>query len=44
MDVNFIENYQKLDDMSAGDTATSKDRESFFVCGLMYDTLKKEKR
>ncbi|GEM_PF-6873305 len=42
MDVEFIEKYEKLSDMKPGDTATSKDRKSFFVCGLQYDTLKKQ--
>ena len=42
MNVEFIEKYSKLSDMKAGDTATSKDRESFFACGYHYDRLKKQ--
>lgn len=42
MNVEFIEKYDKLSDMGEGDTATSKDRKSFFVCGHHYDTLKKQ--
>lgn len=42
MNVEFIEKYVKLSDMKEGDTATSKDRSSFFVCGYHYDTLKKQ--
>jgi len=42
MNVEFIEKYQPLSEMKEGDTATSKDRESFFVCGYHYDTLKKQ--
>lgn len=41
MNVEFIEKYNKLSDMKPGDTATSKDRESFFVCGHHYDHVKK---
>jgi len=40
MNVEFIEKYTKLSDMVPGDTATSKDRTKFFVCGHHYDTLK----
>ncbi|PCJ11107.1 MAG: hypothetical protein COB04_19580 [Gammaproteobacteria bacterium] len=42
MDVEFIEKYQKLSEMKEGDTATSKNRASFFVCGYHYDTIKNE--
>lgn len=42
MNVNFIEKYDKLSDMTVGDTATSKDRKNFFVCGYHYDILKKQ--
>ncbi len=42
MDVQFIEKYEMLSDMKEGDTATSKDRTNFFVCGYHYDTLKKK--
>ena len=42
MNIEFLEKYSKLSDMKAGDTATSKDRESFFACGYHYDTLKKQ--
>lgn len=42
MNVEFIEKYVKLSDMKPGDTATSKDRESFFACGHYYDALKKQ--
>jgi hypothetical protein len=42
MNVTFIERYVKLSDMKAGDTATSADRKSFFVCGHHYDKLQKQ--
>jgi hypothetical protein len=42
MNVDFIEKYDKLSDMKEGDTATSQDRKSFFVCGHHYDKLKKQ--
>ena len=42
MHVDFVEKYVPLSAMKPGDTATSKDRESFFVCGHHYDTLKKQ--
>ena len=41
METNFVEKYSKLSDMKAGDVATSKDRELFYVCGYHYDKLKK---
>ena len=42
MNIEFIEKYVKLSDMKPGDTATSKDRNSFFVCGHHYDSLKRQ--
>jgi len=42
MNIEFIEKYVKLSDMKAGDIATSKDRNSFFVCGYHYDNLKQQ--
>ena len=39
MNVQFVEKYVKLSDMEEGDTATSKDRGSFFVCGYHYDKV-----
>lgn len=42
MNVEFIEKYEMLSDMKEGDTATSKDRTSFFVCGHHYDTMRKQ--
>jgi hypothetical protein len=42
MVVTFVETYDKLSDMNAGETATSKDRESFFVCGYYYDEAQKQ--
>jgi len=42
MHIEFIEKYVKLSDMKAGDTATSKDRESFFVCGYHYNFIAKQ--
>ncbi len=42
MNVEFIEKYVKLSDIQTGETAVSKDRESFFVCGHHYDTLKQQ--
>lgn len=42
MDAEFVEKYDKLSDMKAGQSAVSKDREKFFVCGYVYDTLKKQ--
>ncbi len=41
MNIEFIEKYDQLSDMKEGDTATSKDRTKFFVCGHHYDTLRK---
>lgn len=41
MKVEFVEKYAKLSDMKAGDTAVSKDRNEFFVCGYHYDTTRK---
>jgi hypothetical protein len=41
LDAELIEKYVKLSDMKAGDTAISKDRERFFVCGHHYNFLKK---
>lgn len=38
MNIKFTEKYEKLSDMKPGDTATSKDRSKFFVCGLHFDT------
>jgi hypothetical protein len=40
MNVIYHENYVKLSDMNTGDTATSADRKSFFVCGHHYDQEK----
>tara|TARA_R110000782_G_scaffold72920_3_gene145845 strand:- start:687 stop:935 length:249 start_codon:yes stop_codon:yes gene_type:complete len=40
--IEFIEKYSRLSDMKAGDTAVSKDRKDFYVCGYHYDTLKKK--
>ena len=42
MNTEFLEKYSKLSDMTLGDVAVSKDRESFFICGYHYDTLKKK--
>lgn len=39
MDAEFTEKYDKLSDMRPGDTAISKDREKFFVCGYHRDKL-----
>jgi len=41
LNAEFIEKYVKLSEMKAGDTAISKDRERFFVCGHHYNFLKK---
>lgn len=42
MEVNFIEKYTKLSEMKPGDSAVSKDRKEFFICGYYYcKTLKK---
>ena len=42
MNTEFIEKYSKLSDMTPGDSAASKDRRKFFVCGNIYDTIKKK--
>ena len=42
MNVEFIEKYTKLCDLSEGQTAVSKDRTKFFVCGLCYCQFKKK--
>ena len=42
MHVEFVEKYVSLGDMEIGDTATSKDRNEFYVCGYHYDSLKKQ--
>ena len=42
MNIEFIEKYEKLSDLREGDTATSKDRKSFFVCGHHYCMFKKQ--
>lgn len=41
MIVEFVEKYVPLSAMEAGDTATSKDRTSFFICGYYYDPVLK---
>lgn len=37
MNVEFFENYCKLSELKPGDTAVSKDRTKFFVCGYFFD-------
>jgi hypothetical protein len=41
MNITLNEKYVRLSSIQVGETATSKDRESFFVCGLYYDELEK---
>ena len=45
MEVQFVEKYNKLSDIEEGQTAVSKDRKEFFVCGHHYcTTLKLNKK
>jgi len=44
MDVQFHEKYVPLSDMTAGQTAVSKDREAFFVCGWHMDALARKNK
>lgn len=41
MNVNFIEEYIELSEIREGQSAVSKDRESFFVCGYRYDSSRR---